>query len=172
MNAMHLDTVRLRTFPRWTTHWHYCEDLPDASEFELQLSGSSHPVQTICPLYTHIRCPCLEQHIILQLSSTANFTVQMPPRYWQLSQAHPIPRLHATLLRDIGNYPRRTPIPLLHTTLLRIIGNYPRRTPTPRLHATLNVTPIRDLIIIWTLTFSTVVLPTTTPSFAPKETTP
>ena len=36
-----------------------------------------------------IRCPCLEQHVILQLSSTANFTVQMPPRYCQLPQAHP-----------------------------------------------------------------------------------
>ena len=37
----------------------------------------------------HIRCPCLEQYIILQLSPTANFTVQMSPRHWQLPQAHP-----------------------------------------------------------------------------------
>ena len=41
--------------------------------------------------------PVLEQHIILQLSPTANFTVQMSPRHWQLPQAHPIPRFHTTL---------------------------------------------------------------------------
>jgi len=39
--------------------------------------------------YTHIRRSSLEQYITLQLSPTANFTVQMSPRHWQLPQTHP-----------------------------------------------------------------------------------
>jgi len=62
MNVMRLETVRLRTFPRWTTHWHYSEYPPDASEFELQLSGSWSPLEfmvenvalgEVCPRASH-----------------------------------------------------------------------------------------------------------------------
>jgi hypothetical protein len=46
----------------------------------------------------------LEKHIILQLPPSANFTVQMSPRYWQLPQAHPHPTSSYRLKRRI--YPR------------------------------------------------------------------
>jgi hypothetical protein len=42
----------------------------------------------IRPILTYA-APCLEQHIILQLSPTTNFTVQMSPRHWQLPQTNP-----------------------------------------------------------------------------------
>jgi len=61
------------------------------------LDRVNHSVQTIYPLCAHIRCPCLEQHIILQLSPSANFAIQMSPPFWQLPQAHPIPRLLTAL---------------------------------------------------------------------------
>jgi len=50
--------------------------------------------------YTHIRFPCLEQYIILQLSPTTNFTVQMSTSQWQLSQTHPHTTLNVTPIRD------------------------------------------------------------------------
>ena len=53
--------------------------------------GLDHSVQTIYPLCAHIRSPSLEQDIILQLPLSANFTVQMSPRHWQLPQTHPHP---------------------------------------------------------------------------------
>jgi len=87
--------------------------------------------QTIYPLYTHIRCPCLEQHIILQLLLTANFTVQMPPRYWQLPRRTPIPHLHATLnVTPICNFIYHLTTnffdscPAHSNPLVRSIGNY------------------------------------------------
>ena len=82
-------------------------------------------------LYTHIRCPRLEQYIILQLSPTANFTVQMSPRYGQLPQAHPHTAssytLNVTPIRDFiyhltaNFFDRCSAHP---NTLVRSIGNY------------------------------------------------
>jgi hypothetical protein len=67
----------------------------------LQFFLSSHAIQiypflirSLCTNYLsamYSRFPCLEQHIILQLPPSANFTVQISRRHWQLPQAHPHP---------------------------------------------------------------------------------
>jgi hypothetical protein len=62
---------------------------------------------------------------------SANFTVQMSPRHWQLPQAHPIPRLHTAInvapTRDFI-YPLTDNIfgscPAYPNTLGPYIGNY------------------------------------------------
>jgi hypothetical protein len=88
VSIRHLIFVTLYRWPFSTQFW---TRLIQTCTLNGHLDRVNHSVQTIYPLCAHIRCPCLEQHIIFQLSPSANFATQMSPRYWQLPQAHPHP---------------------------------------------------------------------------------